>query len=174
MKTTFTTTANKLCSTQGMRIFASFFFMVSLLFTWQIAKAASPSDAPTNATTPHASSKPVAPANYENGAPTYTTKKAITLDGLMKEVYLNSPLHASILNKALVEANPKLLNGKANQSIQRGTTLIIPNHTQLVAQTLAPYAPPPIAVAPPPAEASNHFSSQSSDPSSRRLWVRFP
>ena len=168
MKTTFTTSANKHFSTQGMRICASVFFMVSLLLAWQTANAASPLE------TPSASSKTAAPANYENGAPTYTTKKAITLDGLMKEVYLNSPLHASILNKALVEANPKLLNGKANQSIQRGTTLIIPNHTQLVAQTLAPYAPPPIAVAPPPAEASNHFSSQSSDPSSRRLWVRFP
>ena len=168
MKKMFTTTAPKLCSMQVMRMCASVFFMASLLFAWPIAQAASPSDAPAALT------KSAAPANYENGAPTYTTKKTITLDGLMKEVYLNSPLNASILNKALVGANPKLLNGKANQSIQRGTTVIIPNHTQLVAQILAPYVPPPIAVASPPAEASNHFSSQSSDPSSRRLWVRFP
>ena len=165
MKKTLTTTATQFCAKQVLRVCASAFFMTSLLCAWQIANAASPSDA---------SAKPAATGNYVKGAPTYTAKKTITLDGLMKEVYLNSPLHASILNKALVEANPKLLNGKANQSIQRGTTLIIPNHTQLVAQTLAPYAPPPIAVAPPPAEASNHFSSQSSDPSSRRLWVRFP
>ena len=168
MKKMFTTTAPKLCSMQVMRMCASVFFMASLLFAWPIAQAASPSDAPAALT------KSAAPANYENGAPTYTTKKTITLDGLMKEVYLNSPLNASILNKALVGANPKLLNGKANQSIQRGTTVIIPNHTQLVVQTLAPFAPPPIAVASPPSEASSHFSSQSSDPSSRRLWVRFP
>jgi hypothetical protein len=168
MKTMLTTIANKHFSTPSLRSFASVFFMVSLLVAWQTAKAASPVD-----TTP-ASSKPAAPAIYENGAPTYTTKKATTLDGLMKEVYLNSPLNASILNKALVEANPKLLNGKANQNIQRGTTLIIPNHTQLVAQTLAAYAPPPMAAVSPPAEANNNFSSQSSDPSSRRLWVRFP
>jgi len=168
MKKMFTTTAPKLCSMQVMRMCASVFFMASLLFAWPIAQAASPSDAPA------ASTKSAAPANYENGAPTYTTKKTITLDGLMKEVYLNSPLNASILNKALVGANPKLLNGKANQSIQRGTTVIIPNHTQLVAQTLAPFAPPPpMAIAPAPSEANN-YGSQSSDPSSRRLWVRFP
>jgi hypothetical protein len=168
MKTIFTTSDNKYFAMPGLRICASVFFVVSLLVAWQTANAASPED------TPPASSKSAASANYESGAPTYTTKKTITLDGLMKEVYLNSPLNASILNKALVGANPKLLNGKANQSIQRGTTVIIPNHTQLVAQILAPYVPPPIAVASPPAEASNHFSSQSSDPSSRRLWVRFP
>jgi hypothetical protein len=125
------------------------------------------------------------------GAPTYTAKKSITLDGLMKEVYPNSPLHASILSKALVSANPKLLNGKTNQSIQRNATLNIPNQTQLIVQTLSPYAPPPppplplppppppqaplVAFAPPPPPAEeNQNGSQSSDPSSRRLWVRFP
>jgi hypothetical protein len=119
------------------------------------------------------------------GAPTYTAKKSITLDGLMKEVYPNSPLHASILSKALVSANPKLLNGKTNQSIQRNATLNIPNQTQLIVQALSPYAPPlpppppppapPVAFAPPPPPAEeNQNGSQSSDPSSRRLWVRFP
>jgi hypothetical protein len=113
------------------------------------------------------------------GSPTYTAKKSITLDGLMKEVYPNSPLHATILNKALVNANPKLLNGKTHQSIQRSAILNIPDHTQLIVQTLSPYAPPPppppmaFAPPPPPAEA-NQNGSQSSDPSSRRLWVRFP
>jgi len=119
------------------------------------------------------------------GAPTYTAKKSITLDGLMKEVYPNSPLHASILSKALVSANPKLLNGKTNQSIQRNATLNIPNQTQLIVQALSPYAPPLplppppqaplVAFAPPPPPAEeNQNGSQSSDPSSRRLWVRFP
>jgi hypothetical protein len=83
-------------------------------------------------------------------------------------------LHASILSKALQEANPKILNGKVNQSIQRGATLNIPNHTQLVVQTLTPFAPPPpVAIASPPPD-TNNYGSQSSDPSSRRHWVRFP
>ena len=141
--------------------------------------------APANqeAPKPPASTKPAAPAKYVVGEPTYTAKKSITLDGLMKEVYPNSPLHASILSKALVSANPKLLNGKTNQNIQRNATLNIPNQTQLIVQTLSPYAPPPppqapappIAFAPPPPPAeANQNGSQSSDPSSRRLWVRFP
>jgi Tfp pilus assembly protein FimV len=156
-----------------MEMCASFLFMACLFSALSTAKAASPSDASASAAAP-TSSKSAAPANYVSGAPTYTAKKAITLDGLMKEVYPSSPLQASILNKALVSANPKLLNGKTNQSIKRGATLNIPNHTQLVVETLAPYAPPPppMAVAPPP--DANQYGSQSSDPSSRRHWVRFP
>ena len=165
MKKTFTTTALQFCSKQFLRECACAFFMTSLLCAWQIANAASPSDA---------SAKPAATGNYVKGAPTYTAKKTITLDGLMKEVYAGSPLHASILTKALQEANPKILNGKANQSIQRGATLNIPDHTQLVVQTLTAFAPPPpVAIAPPPPD-TNNYGSQSSDPSSRRHWVRFP
>ena len=165
MKKTLTTTAIQFCAKQFLRVCASAFFMTSLLFAWQIAKAASP---------PDASAKPVAAGNYVKGAPIYTAKKTITLDGLMKEVYDGSPLHTSILSKALQEANPKILNGKANQNIQRGATLNIPNHTQLVVQTLTPFAPPPpMPIASPPSEANN-YGSQSSDPSSRRHWVRFP
>ena len=165
MKKTLTTTALQFCSKQVLKVCASAFFMTSLLCAWQIANAASPSDA---------SAKPAATGNYVKGAPTYTAKKTITLDGLMKEVYAGSPLHASILSKALQEANPKILNGKANQNIQRGATLNIPNHTQLVVQTLTPFAPPPpMPIASPPSEANN-YGSQSSDPSSRRHWVRFP
>jgi hypothetical protein len=91
----------------------------------------------------------------------------------MKEVYPSSPLHASILSKALQAANSNLLNGKPSQSIKRGATLNIPNHTQLVVETLAPYAPPPVVSASPSSE-ENQYGSQSSDPSSRRFWVRFP
>jgi len=165
MKKTLTTTALQFRSKQVLRVCACAFFMTSLLCAWQIANAASPSDA---------SAKPAATGNYVKGAPTYTAKKTITLDGLMKEVYAGSPLHVSILSKALQEANPKMLNGKANQSIQRGATLNIPDHTQLVVQTLTAFAPPPpVAIAPPPPD-TNNYGSQSSDPSSRRHWVRFP
>jgi len=156
MKKTFTTATSKLFSAQVLRLCACVFFMASLLIAWQTAYAATPSDAPPTA------------------AATYTTKKTISLDGLMKEVYPNSPLHASILSKALMEANPKLLNGKANQNIQRGATLNIPNHTQLVVQTLTPFAPPPPIANASASPEANPYGSQSSDPSSRRLWIRFP
>ena len=176
MNTKHTSTSKQTCLKHGLEMCASFLFMACLFSALSTAKAASPSDKPPTAAaaTSSASSKPAAPGNYVAGAPTYTAKKYITLDGLMKEVYPSSPLHASILSKALVSANPKLLNGKTNQSIQRGATLNIPNHTQLIAETLAPYAPPPppMAVAPPP--EANQYGSQSSDPSSRRHWVRFP
>jgi hypothetical protein len=158
MKKTFTTASSKLCSAQVLRLCVCVFLMASLLSAWQTAHAAAPSDA-SAATT---------------AAATYTAKKTISLDGLMKEVYPNSPLHASILNKALMEANPKLLNGKASQNIQRGATLNIPNHTQLVVQTLAPFAPPPPIANSSASTEANQYGSQSSDPSSRRLWIRFP
>jgi hypothetical protein len=175
MNTKHASTSKQTCLKHGLEMCASFLFMACLFSVLPTAKAASPSDkTATAAPILPASSKPAAPGNYVVGAPTYTAKKYITLDGLMKEVYPSSPLHASILNKALVSANPKLLTGKTNQSIQRGATLNIPNHTQLIAETLAPYAPPPppMAVAPPP--EANQYGSQSSDPSSRRHWVRFP
>ena len=176
MNTKHASTSKQTCLKHGLEMCGSFLFMACLFFALPTAKAASPSDAPATAaaSTLPASPKPIAPENYVAGAPTYTAKKYITLDGLMKEVYPSSPLHASILNKALVSANPKLLTGKTNQSIQRGATLNIPNHTQLIAETLASYAPAPAptAVAPPP--DANQYGSQSSDPSSRRHWVRFP
>lgn len=176
MKTKHAITSKQTCRNHGLEVCASVLFMACLFSVWPMAKAASPSDAPANAAAPTlpASSKPAAPANYVTGAPTYTAKKSITLDGLMKEVYPGSPLHASILNKALVSANPKLLNGKTNQSIQRGATLNIPSHTQLIVETLAPYAPAPPPMALAPAPDANQYGSQSSDPSSRRHWVRFP
>lgn len=154
-----------------MQVYAPVFLSLSLWLVSPMAQADTPSDASAMAHLANAA-KASAASSYVHGAPTYTAKKAITLDGLMKEVYPNSPLHAAILNKALQAANPKLLNGKASQSISRGATLNIPNHTQLIVDTLAPYAPP-VAVASPPSEA-NSYGSQSSDPSARRLWVRFP
>jgi hypothetical protein len=112
MKKTLTTTAIQFCAKQFLRVCASAFFMTSLLFAWQIAKAASP---------PDASAKPVAAGNYVKGAPIYTAKKTITLDGLMKEVYAGSPLHASILSKALQEANQKILNGAHKMALYSNT-----------------------------------------------------
>jgi hypothetical protein len=172
MKTTPTKTNVQLSADQNMFAHAAVLLTASLCMAWTSAKADNSSDAPPAIAASTKSS--VASSSYVTGSPTYTVKKYITLDGLMKEVYPNSPLHGTILSKALQSANPKLLNGKASQMIQRGVTLSIPNHTQLVVETLTSYAPPsPVAVVSPPSE-TNPYGSQSSDPSARRLWVRFP
>lgn len=98
----------------------------------------------------------------------YTAKKNISLEALIKEVYAGSPLSNQILGKALHEANPKNLNGKLNQTIKRGQVIFLPDHASVVTQTLTPYALPTDA-----SESANS-SSQSSDATSRRLWVRYP
>ena len=108
MNTKHASTSKQTCLKHGLEMCASFLFMACLFSVLPTAKAASPSDkTATSAPILPASSKPAAPGNYVAGAPTYTAKKYITLDGLMKEVYPSSPLHSSILNKALVSANPK-------------------------------------------------------------------
>lgn len=170
MTTQFKNSDAKLFNVQNLRMCTSVFLTASLSLALSSVKAETQADAAPVAS----SSKATSSSTYVFGAPSYTAKKSITLGGLVKEVYPNSPLHAAILSNALHAANPKLLNGKVGQSIQRGVTLNIPNHSQLVVETLAPYAPPPpVAIASPPPEA-NPYGSQSSDPSARRLWVRFP
>ena len=99
----------------------------------------------------------------------YTAKKNMSVEELIKEVYAGTPLNNPTLVKALQEANPKMITGKLNQTLTRGQVVFLPDHAAVVAQTLATFAPPP-PVAP---DAANS-GSQSSDPSSRRLWVRFP
>jgi hypothetical protein len=98
----------------------------------------------------------------------------MTLEGIIKVVYPDSPLNTAILSKALHAANPKLLNGKASQPIKRGATLNVPDHTQLVMETFAPYTPKPKGLDPSTSSEQVNYGSQSSDPSSRRFWVRFP
>lgn len=170
MNPLFKNTDAKLFKTQSLHVYTSVFLTASLLLASSAVKADTPTDATHSANSPKAAATP----NYVLSSPTYTAKKSITLDGLMKEVYPNSPLHAAILSKALQAANSKLLNGKPTQTVQRGATLNIPNHTQLIVETLAPYAPPPPVVSASPPSEANQYGSQSSDPSSRRLWVRFP
>lgn len=170
MKPLFKNTDAKLFKAQSLHVYTSVFLTAGLMLAGSAVKADTPKDATQSTNPPKAAAAP----NYVLGSPTYTAKKSITLDGLMKEVYPNSPLHASILSKALQTANSNLLNGKPSQSIKRGATLNIPNHTQLIVETLAPYAPPPPVVSASPSSEENQYGSQSSDPSSRRFWVRFP
>jgi hypothetical protein len=141
-----------------LRIFISFLIAVTVWVLGQPAQAASTPDVQ------HATSESIV----------FTAKKATTLDGIIKVVYPDSPLNTAILSKALHAANPKLLNGKASQSIKRGATLNIPDHTQLVMEKFAPYIPKPKGLDPSASSEQTQDGSQSSDPSSRRFWVRFP
>ena len=160
------------------------FLAASLITAFQIVHAASPAPAPAKAPAPAPApaASASASASAENSSKSkeqagsgkeqqaYTAKRNMTVDELIKEVYAGTPLNNQVLVKALFEANPKVLNGKPTQSIKRGQSIFLPDHTQLVVQILTPFTPVPTPVATDKAENS----SQSTDPQSRRLWVRFP
>ena len=145
-----------------LRLFVMCFLAASLITAFQIAHAASPA--------PASDSKPKEPSGSAKEQQAYTSKRNMTLDELIKEVYAGTPLNNQVLVKALFEANPKVLNGKPTQSIKRNQVIYLPDHTALVVQILTPFTPMPTAAA---SDAMQH-ASQSSDQLSRRLWVRFP
>ena len=148
--------------TNVLRLFVMCFLAASLITGFQIAHAASPA--------PASDSKPKEPSGSAKEQQAYTSKRNMTLDELIKEVYAGTPLNNQVLVKALFEANPKVLNGKPTQSIKRNQVIYLPDHTHLVVQTLTPFTPLPTAVSTDTAQNG----SQSSDQQSRRLWVRFP
>ena len=147
-----------------VRLFVMCFLAASLITAFQIANAASPAPATSTST-----------STAENNSKskeqqTYTAKRNMTVDDLIKEVYVGTPLNNQVLVKALFEANPKVLNGKPTQSIKRGQSIDLPDHTHLVVQILTPFTPLPTTASSDAAQQG----SQSTDLQSRRLWVRFP
>ena len=144
------------------RLFFMSFLAASLITAFQIANAASPA--------PAASTSTAESNSKSKDQQAYTAKRNMTVDELIKEVYAGTPLNNQVLVKALFEANPKVLNGKPTQSIKRGQSIDLPDHTHLEVQILTPYTPLPTAA---PSDAAQQ-GSQSSDQLSRRLWVRFP
>ena len=147
-----------------VRLFVMCFLAASLITAFQIANAASPAPATSTST-----------STAENNSKskeqqTYTAKRNMTVDDLIKEVYVGTPLTNQVLVKALFEANPKVLNGKPTQSIKRGQSIDLPDHTHLVVQILTPFTPLPTTASSDAAQQG----SQSTDLQSRRLWVRFP
>ena len=150
-----------------VRMYVMCLFAASLIMAFQIANAATP--APATAAT--STSTSTAESNSKSkDQQAYTAKRNMTVDELIKEVYVGTPLNNQVLVKALFEANPKVLNGKPTQSIKRGQSIDLPDHTHLVVQILTPFTPLPTAASSDAAQQG----SQSSDPLSRRLWVRFP
>jgi hypothetical protein len=155
-----------------LRMSVMCFFAASLLMVFQIVQAATPAPAATPSAAKAAENNNKAPekSNADKDLQAYTAKGNMTVEALVKEVYLGTPLNNQVLVKALFEANPKVLNGKPTQSIKRNQVIYLPDHTALVVQILTTFTPMPTAAA---SDAEQH-ASQSSDQLSRRLWVRFP
>jgi hypothetical protein len=114
------------------------------------------------ATPASASTEPAAPATT-----TYTTKAGDTVERVLKNAMADSPLNPQVLRKALADANPNVVNGKAGQKFKPGTALQLPEHGALVRNTLETFSAP----------GSDGFSRSgpsASDPASRRHWIRYP
>jgi hypothetical protein len=108
-----------------------------------------------------------APSELTTQPKTWTLKSSQTLDKVIQEVYKDSPLSYSILRNAMLKANPLILSGNPAQRIKVGLTLTIPDHSQLVMNTLTTFISEN--------EGSDKLNkSYSSDSSYRRNWVRFP
>lgn len=102
----------------------------------------------------------------EATAPSYKVAQSMPIDRVIQTVYANSPLNASVLRKVLVDANPKVISGNPQQRVKAGTTLVVPDHGQVVKNILAPH----MAASPETPESG----PSAHDPSGRRQWVRFP
>lgn len=94
----------------------------------------------------------------------HNVSESTPIDRLVQKIYANSPLNTALLRKALVDANPKVITGNPQQRVKAGTTLVVPDHAELVRTTLTPFA----------AQETQENSAISRDYSTRKQWVRFP
>ena len=95
----------------------------------------------------------------------YTVSQSTPIDKLVQVVYANSPLTTAILRKSLVEANPKVITGNPQQRVKAGTTIVVPDHGQIVRSVLTPFAP---------ATETSDPGFTARDYTVRKPWVRFP
>ena len=109
-----------------------------------------------------ATAEPVAPTSN-----TYTTKAGDTVERLLKNAMPDSPLNAQVLRKALADANPNVVTGKAGQKFKTGTAIVLPEHSAVVRNTLEAHMAPGT-------EGFSRSGTSASDPGSRRHWVRYP
>jgi phage tail protein X len=96
----------------------------------------------------------------------FTVAQSTPVDKLIQKFYANSPLSVSVLRKALVDANPKVITGNPQQRVKAGTVIVVPDHGQVVHQVLTP----PVAAK----QVILDQSPTASDYPSRKHWVRFP
>ncbi len=96
----------------------------------------------------------------------YKVPESTPIDRLVQKVYANSPLNTALLRKTLVDANPKVITGNPQQRVKAGTTIVVPDHSEVVRQTLTPFA----AVV----QEAQDNNPGARDYQARKQWVRFP
>jgi len=111
-----------------------------------------------------ADAEPAAPAP---ATVVYTTKAGDSVERLLQHAMPGSPLNPALLRQALADVNPKTVTGKPGQKFKTGTVITVPDHTQLVRSSLAPFDPHS-------SEITARSGYSAGDPSSRRNWIRYP
>ena len=101
----------------------------------------------------------VADANFK-------VAQSSSVDKLIQKFYANSPLSTSVLRKALVDANPKVITGNPQQRVKAGTVIVVPDHGQIVNHVLTPHVVAKQVIL--------DQNPAASDYQSRKHWVRFP
>ena len=99
-------------------------------------------------------------------SPNFTVAQSTSVDKLIQKFYANSPLSVSVLRKALVDANPKVITGNPQQRVKAGTVIVVPDHGQIVKHVLTPNVVAKQVIL--------DQNPAASDYQSRKHWVRFP
>lgn len=149
-----TSSFSKLHSFQSSFHVANACWMIALALSLGLTSTSFAADATT------------APNPSNSVAPNYKVAESIGIDKLIQKVYAKSPLNTAVLRKALVDANPKVITGNPQQRVKGGTSIVVPDHGEIVRTVLMPVS----AKAP---EAIDN-NPAASDYQSRKHWVRFP
>ena len=96
----------------------------------------------------------------------FTVAQSTSVDKLIQKFYANSPLNVSVLRKALVDANPKVITGKPQQRVKAGTVIVVPDHGQIVNHVLTPNVVAKQVIL--------DQNPTANDYQARKHWVRFP
>ena len=99
-------------------------------------------------------------------SPNFTVAQSTSVDKLIQKFYANSPLSVSVLRKALVDANPKVITGNPQQRVKAGTVIVVPDHGEVVKHVLTPHVVAKQVIL--------EENPAASDYQSRKHWVRFP
>lgn len=114
----------------------------------------------------HAADAPAAQQTPSAKVTQYKVPESTPIDKLVQKIYANSPLNTALLRKTLVDANPKVITGNPQQRVKAGTTIVVPDHSEVVRQTLAPF----VAAA----QEAHDNNPGARDYQARKQWVRFP
>ncbi len=114
----------------------------------------------------HAADTPVEQQTPAPKVTQYKVPESTPIDRLVQKVYANSPLNTTLLRKTLVDANPKVITGNPQQRVKAGTTIVVPDHSEVVRLTLAPFAAA--------AQEAHDNNPGARDYQARKQWVRFP